>query len=297
MTSVGGFVNGGNQPSGSLFSISGMTRGYDSEYYDTPGRLGPGTYSLENPHWFRFYSLAADEIVRVLKPWTFLDVGCAKGFLVECLRNRGVEAYGFDTSEYALSQVRADMKPYCWVGSIADSLTKDYDVIACIEVCEHLAENEAAEAIRQMTSHTETMLFSSTPADFSEPTHINVRPVIDWLRIFARLSFGPDTEFDCGFLAPQAMLLRRSATPPADRELCRFAHDKNRAIAAAELGYAQLQNDYREALNRETYLRAHPASGVKQAARILWDCIKNSAKARFLLTRQTQPAPPGDGKP
>lgn len=211
---------------------------YGAEYYDGYGRLGPVPYTRENPQWLRFFGKVAEHIVRNLAPRTLLDVGCAKGFLVECLRDRGVEAFGFDVSEYAISSVRADIRPFCWVGSATELIKEHYDLIACIEVCEHLAEADAKETIRQMTSHTDTILFSSTPADFTEPTHVNVRPVIDWLRLFAVFSFAPDETFDARFVSPQAMLLRRSQAPPSDRALCRFAHERNQAVAARELNYS-----------------------------------------------------------
>lgn len=286
--------------SSDLASEAGLREGarvpgseYDAEYYDTYGRLGPLAYTRENPHWLRFFGRVADAIVQRLNPRRALDVGCAKGFLVESLRDRGVDAFGFDVSQYAISHVREDIRQYCWVGSAADSIKDGYDLIMCIEVCEHVSEAEATQAIREMTSHSDVVLFSSTPADFTEPTHVNVRPIIDWLRLFARFSFTPDENFDAGFICPWAVLFRRADSPPPtlDRDLCRFAQEKSRAVAAAELGYAQLQNDYRDALAREANLHAHPASGVKQASHILWDCIKNSAKARISSRRAKQSAP------
>ncbi len=146
-----------------------------------------------------------------------------------------MEAYGFDVSEYAIGQVRADIKPYCWVGSATNSISKDYDLIICIEVCEHLSESDACDAVCQMTSHTDTILFSSTPSDFTEPTHVNVRPIIDWLRLFAQFSFAPEQAFDCSFIAPQAMLFRRMTVRPSDQALCRFANLRNQAMTGAEI--------------------------------------------------------------
>jgi GT2 family glycosyltransferase len=204
---------------------------YGPDYFDTYGRLGPCVYTRENPHWLKFFGRVADEIVQRLNPRTTLDAGCAKGFLVESLRDRGVEAYGFDISEYAISEVRPDIKQYCWVASASSAIEGTYDLITCIEVCEHLPEIDANKAVRQMTSHTDTILFSSTPSDFTEATHVNVRPIIDWLRLFAEFSFVPDEAFDVGFLAPQAMLLRRAQRQPSDQALCRFASIKNQAIA------------------------------------------------------------------
>ena len=208
---------------------------YGANYYDTYGRLGPDVYTRDNPHWLRFFGRVADEIVRLLGPKTVLDVGCAKGFLVESLRDRGVEAYGFDVSEYAIREVRPDIKAYCWVGSATGGINKNYDLVTCIEVCEHLSESDALNAIRQMTSHTDTVLFSSTPSDFTEATHVNVRPVIDWLRAFGQFSFAPDQEFEPSFLAPQALLFHRVKMRPPDQDLCRYAQARNRAIIMSEI--------------------------------------------------------------
>jgi GT2 family glycosyltransferase/2-polyprenyl-3-methyl-5-hydroxy-6-metoxy-1,4-benzoquinol methylase len=224
-------------------------REYGSEYFDTYGRLGPCTYTRENPHWLKFFGHIADEIVRRLSPRLVLDVGCAKGFLVECLRDRGVEAYGLDVSEFAISEVRPDIKPYCWVGSVQDSISKDYNLITCIEVCEHLSEADARDAVREMTAHADSILFSSTPSDFTEPTHVNVHPIIDWLRLFAEFSFAPDQTFDAGFICPQAMLLRRTQTRPSDQDLCRFASLKNQAIARAEMKDSPEISALRQELN------------------------------------------------
>jgi hypothetical protein len=208
---------------------------YGPDYYETYGRLGSGSYSRENPYWLKFFGTVADEIIRRLNPRTALDIGCAKGFLVESLRDRGVEAFGFDISEYAISKVRDDIKQYCWVGTANEGVEGNYDLIICIEVCEHLPEEKANEAVGQMTSHSDIILFSSTPSDFAEATHINVRPIIDWLRLFSQFSFAPDEEFDTEFLAPQAMLFRRVRARPSDQTLCRFASLKNRTVAATEL--------------------------------------------------------------
>jgi len=243
-------------------------REYDSDYYD---RLRPCAYSRENPVWLQFAGRIADELVTQLNPHRVLDVGCAKGFLVECLRDRGVEAYGFDVSEYAIGEVRGDLKPYCWVGSAADPIKEEYDLITCIEVCEHMSEAEANEAIRQMTSHSSAILFSSTPCDFTEPTHVNVRPIIDWLRLFAEFSFTSDEKFDCSFIAPQAMLFRQAQVRPPDQVLCRFAHLKNRAIIAVELRELDmiLNSKGWKLLNLYRDLRARVKQPISQALRKL----------------------------
>ncbi len=65
----------------------------------------------------------ATEIIRTLRPKTVFDAGCAWGLLVEALWDQGVEARGVDISEYAISNLRPDMRPYCRVGSLTEPFT------------------------------------------------------------------------------------------------------------------------------------------------------------------------------
>src|SRR5215469_7822755 len=177
---------------------------FDENYYKT----GCGLPYERNEHWLTFFGLIADEIIRSLKPRTVFDAGCAKGFLVESFWDRGVKAYGIDISEFAVSQVRRDMQRYCRQGSILEPLKGRYDLVTCIEVLEHLTPEETEIAIANLTAITDAIVFSSTPSDFTEPTHYNVQPSIRWLSQFAALGFWPDCVFDASFVAPHAILLR-----------------------------------------------------------------------------------------
>jgi cellulose synthase/poly-beta-1,6-N-acetylglucosamine synthase-like glycosyltransferase len=185
---------------------------YGPEYY----RTGCGIPYERNDHWLNFFGLVADEIIRSLKPRTVFDAGCAMGFLVEALWDRGVEARGVDLSEYAIAQVRRDIQPYCRQGSVLEPIEGRYDLVTCIEVLEHLRPEQTEAAISNLAQLSDTILFSSTPFDLSEPTHFNVRPVIGWLRLFAAVGFWPDCIFDASFIAPHAFLLRRQDPLPDD---------------------------------------------------------------------------------
>ncbi|MCS6963473.1 MAG: class I SAM-dependent methyltransferase [Thermoflexus sp.] len=163
--------------------------------------------------WLRFFGSIADRIVRDIQPRTVLDAGCAMGFLVEALRDRGVEAYGIDISKYAIERVRPDIREYCWVASVTEELDRWYDLIVCIEVLEHLTAREAEQAVANFCNHTDDILFSSTPFDYKEATHLNVQPPEYWAEAFARHGFFRDVDFDASFITPWAMRLRRCREP------------------------------------------------------------------------------------
>jgi hypothetical protein len=174
--------------------LSGL---YDADYFAT----SCGVPYRRDEHWLDFFGGIAERIVVEIAPRTALDAGCAMGFLVEALRDRGVDCYGVDVSEYAIAQVREDIRPYCWQGMVTDPLPQTYDLVICIEVLEHLAAQEAERAIANLCRHTDDILFSSTPTDREEPTHVNVRPPDYWAEAFARHGFYRDLSFDASFVA------------------------------------------------------------------------------------------------
>jgi len=193
---------------------------YGEEYYDSHCSRGTAPpYRKGEPHWEQFFGGVADNIVRSLKPATAFDAGCAVGFLVEALWDRGVETHGRDISSFAVSEVRPDVRPYCSVGSIAEPIGGMYDLVLCIEVLEHVSEDDGIVAIKHLTSATHQILFSSTPSDFEEPTHINVRPPIYWIRHFASHGFAPALDYDATYLCPHALLFRKSSEPVGEEVL------------------------------------------------------------------------------
>lgn len=166
-----------------------------------------------NEEWLRFFGGIADRIVADLRPRRVLDAGCAFGFLVEALRNRGVEAFGIDLSPYAIEHVHESVKPYCRVGSVTDPLDGPYDLIVSIEVVEHMEARDAEIAIQNFCSQTDDLLLSSSPLDYREPTHVNVQPPEVWAEQLARHGFFRDVDFDASFITPWAGRFRQAAEP------------------------------------------------------------------------------------
>lgn len=211
-------------PEDELSAAAAGTRAhpYDRHYYQTyQTALGPVPYDRRYGHWLEFFGAIADRVVAAAGPKKTLDVGCAKGFLVEALRDRGIEAFGIDISEYAIGEVRSDIRPYCLVASAVDPFDGQYDLITCLEVVEHLSEEEARKTIANICQSTRDVLFSSTPSDFHEPTHLTVRQRSVWIERFAEHGFHLDVDFDASFIAPHAMRFRQgtASAPPLDRLL------------------------------------------------------------------------------
>ena len=223
---------------------------FDREYYAT--HCGGLPYDHSCGFWAEFFGKIADELIRAFRPKRVFDAGCAHGFLVEALWDRGVEAWGRDISRHANADVRQDVRQYCAIGSIADPIDGQYDLVTCIEVLEHMPEAEAIRAIAAMTSVTNRILFSSSPSDFDEPTHINVRPVIYWLRLFAANGFTPDMTYDATFILPHTLVLERAEATPREQDLAACANlvrmrilltERDKANSALEAERARLDHE------------------------------------------------------
>lgn len=155
--------------------------------------------------WLNFFDQIAKRIIEQVEPKTVLDAGCAWGFLVEAFRNRGVEAFGVDISEYAIQNIHPDIKQYCWIGSITEPFPQEYDLITCIEVLEHMPRQDAEKAIENLCTHANEIVFSSTPFDYKEATHINVHDPEYWAEEFARYGFYRDMEADLSCITSWAV--------------------------------------------------------------------------------------------
>jgi SAM-dependent methyltransferase len=164
-------------------------------------------------HWLNFFGKVAEHIVRELRPQRVLDAGCAKGFLVEQLRKRGVEAYGVDISEYAISQVHDSVQEYCHVASLTEPIEGHYDLITCVEVIEHMPAADGRVALDNVCRATDRLLLSTSPYDYGEPTHLNVQPPEQWSALLANNDFLRELDYDASYLTPWATLYAHKPSP------------------------------------------------------------------------------------
>ena len=192
-----------------------MSERYGREYYEQYCS-GEDKVSYEEAGKIQeFLKSAAKKIADDLHPATVLDAGCAMGYLVAALRDCGVEAYGVDISEYAISRVREDIRPYCAAGSLANPLPenfpKRFDLIISIEVLEHLYEVDGKAAIENFGRLSDCVIFCSSPDIFDETKRVNVQQREYWARLFASEGFYDDLSYRPLYLADYAVCYRRRA--------------------------------------------------------------------------------------
>ena len=244
-----------------------MTQGsaFDAWYY----AHCCGRPYARDEQWLSFFGRIADRITADIcpaaagaaagAPARVLDAGCAMGLLVEALRTRGVDAEGLDISEYAIAQAIDPARGHCRVASLADELPSRYDLIVCIEVLEHMPPADAQAALANICRHTDDVLFSSSPYDLAEPTHVNVLPPEGWAELFAREGFLRDLDYDASYITPWAVRYRRRR-----ETIPRVVREYERAAARLAIERNELRQQV-QAFDRDVQAAAAEAPALRQS--------------------------------
>lgn len=144
---------------------------FDQEYYEG----GKGYHSYTDDARFQQW---ADDVMERYSPKDVLDFGCAKGYLVKALRDRGVNAYGFDVSEWAISQSDKPIRPY-----LSNVVLPRVDLVISYDTWEHIPESELESWKAKLQSRSNKFFFTvgtlQTPNWQHDASHITMKE-LDW---------------------------------------------------------------------------------------------------------------------
>jgi protein-L-isoaspartate(D-aspartate) O-methyltransferase len=135
-----------------------MNEIYDKDYFENGIKMQKSGY--ENYRWLpdRIYKevRAVINLLGIEPGQTVLDFGCAKGYWVRGFREYGINAFGCDTSDYALLTADETVRAY---------LTKDipdrkFDYIVSRNTFEHLSEKELERVLKKFTKMTNIIFFT-----------------------------------------------------------------------------------------------------------------------------------------
>ncbi len=119
--------------------------------------------------------------------------------LVTALRLRKIRAWGI-LPEEALADVPPEARPHCFAGTALDPLPRHYDLIVCLSVPAPLPRLDLERVATNLCSHAEIVLLAPGAT----------WPAEDWAALFAQHSFFHVVYYDARFIAPDAMLFRKS---------------------------------------------------------------------------------------
>jgi ADP-heptose:LPS heptosyltransferase/glycosyltransferase involved in cell wall biosynthesis/SAM-dependent methyltransferase len=136
---------------------------------------------------------------------SFLDAGCAKGFLVRALRERGKDAWGFDHSPWAIDRAEVSIRKHLRLAR-ADSVEyeRGFDLTLAFSLCESLTEGQAHEFLTRARGWTRQAIVACIPSfedDEEEQrfrkndrdySHITMRSRAWWRAEFLRAGWRQD---------------------------------------------------------------------------------------------------------
>lgn len=173
---------------------------YDEDYFLRGQQVGKSNYS--NYRWLPDLTLPMADHAKWLlgmRPNDLvLDYGCGPGYFVKALRMRGIDAVGFDISDWAIKNCDPAVKDY--VSNDLHLPDMGYDLIWSKDCFEHIPADQLEALLPQLLAATRRMMFIIVPlalttggvygcqVDELDSTHQIRWTLPCWLEFFQRFS-------------------------------------------------------------------------------------------------------------
>jgi glycosyltransferase involved in cell wall biosynthesis len=136
---------------------------------------------------------------------SFLDAGCAKGFLVRALRERGKDCVGFDHSEWAVGHADESVRPHLvCAGADEVEFAREFDMLVACSLLESLTEGQIRSFLGRARAWTRHAIFATIPSfagasdererarDDRDFSHITMRTRAWWHETFLAAGWRQD---------------------------------------------------------------------------------------------------------
>lgn len=136
--------------------------GEGRDFLDRAGLSGYERYDRDTSN----ADVAAYVLWRQLDVARSVDVGCAVGFVVEALRELGVDASGFDVSQWAVDHAAQGARGHIRRGDLMQGLPlrSPVPLVSCFETLEHLPPEAVPAAVAELRRVTGQWLVATIPS-------------------------------------------------------------------------------------------------------------------------------------
>jgi glycosyltransferase involved in cell wall biosynthesis/SAM-dependent methyltransferase len=174
----------------SRYSLEACGKKYDKIFQDINNLHKKGWYQLRELTEINYTYLHNEELPFAkrltrwikdnLNPQQVLDLGCGPGTYVECFRDQGVKAVGYDTD------IRIQDKDYLVCKSLFD-VEETGDLVLCMEVAEHIDGSNNQKIVEAMTNSLEpggVLIWTAAKPGQGGVGHINCQTKKYWVEQF-----------------------------------------------------------------------------------------------------------------
>lgn len=136
-------------------------------------------------------TILAETLNSFFRPESALDVGCAVGHSVKRLRELGVESYGLDISDWAVSVANV---PYVKQSDASiEPIKRTFDLVYSYDVVEHMIPERLEFAAKNLWNATKKDMLivpatyeNGEKSDPNEPTHLIFESRAWWVAFFEK---------------------------------------------------------------------------------------------------------------
>lgn len=145
---------------------------FDEGYFEKNWRGGYSNYTNESAGFVNCWV----DMIKQTPHMTVLDVGCAYGPVVKKLREDGIEAFGIDVSEWAISK-KIDEHCFLYDGVHIPFPDRMFDNVVAFDVFEHVPYDVVVELLREMIRVSKKYIgLNITNTKDVDKTHISTDP-------------------------------------------------------------------------------------------------------------------------
>jgi len=182
-----------------------IARQYGKDFFDGDRLYGYGGFHYHSRFW---QPVIPDFISHfgLTSSSRFLDVGCAKGFMLYDLAQAlpGIDLQGLDISEYAIEHAKPEVKPLLQVGNAKELPFEDdtFDVVISINTVHNLERDECAMALQEIMRVSKGKAFITVDAYRNEEdkqkmmewalTAKTIMHVDEWKSFFSEVGYTGD---------------------------------------------------------------------------------------------------------
>jgi SAM-dependent methyltransferase len=133
-----------------------------------------------------------DLVIELFKPASALDVGCGTGRSLSYLRDNGVDAFGVEGSELAISRSKHPNHITQHNLNRELNLGRQFDLVWCAEVVEHIHPRYEQNLLRTLVNHSDLIVLTAAQPGQGGEGHFNEQPFEYWISKFQARGYSYD---------------------------------------------------------------------------------------------------------